>query len=69
MIAADTLERKDLIFTYKGTVYPTALCTPEVFKAIESFETRRDDVILGGFPKSGMFCLLLWGPSSRIQVV
>ncbi|KAM8809414.1 sulfotransferase 6B1-like [Eudromia elegans] len=53
MIAADTLERKDLIFTYKGTVYPTTLCTPEIFKAMESFEARRDDVILAGFPKSG----------------
>ncbi|XP_025940879.1 sulfotransferase 6B1-like [Apteryx rowi] len=53
MIAADTLERKDLIFTYKGTVYPTTLCTAEIFKAMESFEARRDDVILAGFPKSG----------------
>lgn len=51
MIAADRLEHKNLIFTYRGTVYPTTLCTPEIFKAMESSEARRDDVILASFPK------------------
>ncbi|KAK4824647.1 hypothetical protein QYF61_016953, partial [Mycteria americana] len=55
MIAADRLEHKDLIFTYGGTVYPAALCTPEIFKAMESFEAKRDDVILASFPKLRMF--------------
>lgn len=44
MIAADTLEHKDLTCTYGMTAYPTTLCTPEIFKAMESSETRRDDV-------------------------
>uniref|UniRef100_A0A8D2NET0 Sulfotransferase n=1 Tax=Zonotrichia albicollis TaxID=44394 RepID=A0A8D2NET0_ZONAL len=34
--------------------------TPESFKALESFEARRDDVILAGYPKSGEYILILF---------
>ncbi|XP_066034806.1 sulfotransferase 6B1-like isoform X1 [Chamaea fasciata] len=37
----------------EGTFYPTTLCSPESFKALETFEARSDDVILAGYPKSG----------------
>ncbi|KYO18735.1 hypothetical protein Y1Q_0009169 [Alligator mississippiensis] len=53
MVVADTMDREDLMFTYKGIPYPTTLCSYEVFKAMESFEARSDDMILAGFPKSG----------------
>ncbi|XP_030410131.1 sulfotransferase 6B1-like [Gopherus evgoodei] len=49
----DTMDRDDLLFSYKGILYPTTVCSPEVFKALESFEARQEDVILAGYPKSG----------------
>ncbi|XP_062980501.1 sulfotransferase 6B1-like isoform X1 [Elgaria multicarinata webbii] len=47
------MTREEMLFTYDGVVYPTALCSPEVFKALESFEAWSDDVILAGYCKSG----------------
>uniref|UniRef100_A0A8C9U3Z9 Sulfotransferase n=1 Tax=Serinus canaria TaxID=9135 RepID=A0A8C9U3Z9_SERCA len=51
--AANSMRCDELLFSYKGILYPTTLCSPETFKALESFEARRDDVILAGYPKSG----------------
>ncbi|XP_066401737.1 sulfotransferase 6B1-like [Molothrus aeneus] len=51
--AANTMHRDELLFYYKGILYPRTICSPETFKALESFEARRDDVILAGYPKSG----------------
>ncbi|XP_063009542.1 sulfotransferase 6B1-like [Melospiza melodia melodia] len=51
--AAKSMRRDELYFSYKGILYPTTVCSPENFKALESFEARRDDVILAGYPKSG----------------
>ncbi|KAM7028041.1 sulfotransferase 6B1-like [Passerculus sandwichensis] len=51
--AASSMRRDELLFSYKGILYPTTVCSPESFKALESFEARRDDVILAGYPKSG----------------
>ncbi|XP_072850123.1 sulfotransferase 6B1 [Pogona vitticeps] len=53
MEEGEKMTRGEMLFTYDGVVYPTALCSPEVFKALESFEARSDDVILAGFCKSG----------------
>ncbi|XP_042320826.1 sulfotransferase 6B1-like isoform X2 [Sceloporus undulatus] len=44
---------EDLMFSYKGILYPSTVCSPETFKALESFEARDDDVFLAGYPKSG----------------
>ncbi|XP_066479048.1 sulfotransferase 6B1-like [Tiliqua scincoides] len=44
---------EEKLFTYDGVVYPTTLCSPKVFKAMESFEARSDDVLLSGYCKSG----------------
>nr|AOY34449.1 sulfotransferase [Eremias argus] len=49
----EKMTREEMLFTYDGVVYPTALCSPEQFKALESFEARSDDVILAGYCKSG----------------
>uniref|UniRef100_A0A8C3NW74 Sulfotransferase n=1 Tax=Cyanoderma ruficeps TaxID=181631 RepID=A0A8C3NW74_9PASS len=51
--AASSMHRDELLFSYKGIPYPITVCSPEVFKALESFEARSDDVILAGYPKSG----------------
>ncbi|XP_023779444.1 sulfotransferase 6B1-like [Cyanistes caeruleus] len=51
--AASSLSHDQLLFLYNGIPYPTTFCSPEVFKALESFEARSDDVILAGYPKSG----------------
>ncbi|XP_067392000.1 sulfotransferase 6B1-like [Emydura macquarii macquarii] len=53
MAVADMMDHEDLLFSYKGILYPTTVCSPETFKALESFEARREDVILAGYPKSG----------------
>ncbi|XP_074393518.1 sulfotransferase 6B1-like isoform X1 [Zonotrichia albicollis] len=51
--AANSMHRDELLFSYKGIHYPITLCRSETFKSLESFEARRDDVILAGYPKSG----------------
>ncbi|XP_054830209.1 sulfotransferase 6B1-like [Eublepharis macularius] len=53
MEEGEKMTREEMLFTYDGVVYPTALCSPEVFKALESFEARSDDVMLAGYCKSG----------------
>lgn len=49
---------EEKLFTYNGVVYPTTLCSPEVFKAMESFEARSNDVLLAGYCKSGGYHFL-----------
>lgn len=58
IVVGNTMDRDELLFSYKGILYPVALCSLEVFRAMESFEARSDDVILAGYPKSGEYCLL-----------
>nr|XP_033792924.1 sulfotransferase 6B1-like [Geotrypetes seraphini] len=43
----------DLLFTYKGVLYPSVLCSPETFQKLEGFEARKDDVMLIAYPKCG----------------
>ncbi|XP_062981734.1 sulfotransferase 6B1-like [Elgaria multicarinata webbii] len=47
------LPPEELMFSYKGILYPATVCSPDIFKALESFEARSDDVFLAGYPKSG----------------
>ncbi|TRZ05472.1 hypothetical protein HGM15179_021635 [Zosterops borbonicus] len=53
LAAASSMHRDELLFSYKGILYPSTACSPELFKALESFEARSDDVVLAGYPKSG----------------
>ncbi|KAM6083539.1 sulfotransferase 6B1-like [Chlamydotis macqueenii] len=53
LATADTMDRDELLFSYKGVLYPVTFCSPEVFRAMESLEARSDDIILAGYPKSG----------------
>ncbi|CAM5101869.1 unnamed protein product, partial [Eretmochelys imbricata] len=48
----DTMDHEDLLFSYNGLLYPTTVCSPEIVKALESFEARQEDVILAGYPKT-----------------
>ncbi|KAM9563835.1 sulfotransferase 6B1-like [Guaruba guarouba] len=53
MVAANTMDRDKLLFSYKGILYPATFCSPEVFRAMDFLEARSDDIILAGYPKSG----------------
>ncbi|XP_065445024.1 sulfotransferase 6B1-like [Chrysemys picta bellii] len=44
---------ENLLFSYKGILYPATLCSPETFQVLDSFEARSDDVILVAYPKNG----------------
>ncbi|KAJ6664609.1 hypothetical protein lerEdw1_006182 [Lerista edwardsae] len=52
MAKGEKIPPEELMFSYKGILYPTTVCSPETFKALESFEARSDDVFLAGYPKS-----------------
>lgn len=52
---------EELMFSYQGILYPATVCNPEVFKALESFEARDDDVFLAGYPKSGKLTCVYCG--------
>lgn len=47
---------EDLLISYEGVLYPANFCSPENFKALQSFEARNDDIILAGYPKTGEYC-------------
>ncbi|XP_077781938.1 sulfotransferase 6B1-like isoform X2 [Podarcis muralis] len=49
----EKLAPEDKLFTYKGILYPLAVCKLENFQALETFGARMDDVILVGYPKTG----------------
>ncbi|XP_066479059.1 sulfotransferase 6B1-like [Tiliqua scincoides] len=53
MVDGANMRKEDTYFSYKGVLYPTALCNPETLQALESFEARMDDVVLAGYPKTG----------------
>ncbi|XP_009889763.1 PREDICTED: sulfotransferase 6B1-like [Charadrius vociferus] len=44
---------EDMLFSYRGILYPATLSSRETLEALKSFETRNDDVILAGYPKTG----------------
>ncbi|XP_078511821.1 sulfotransferase 6B1-like [Lissotriton helveticus] len=44
---------EELLFTYKGVVYPSMLCSPETFQALDAFQLRADDLLLVSYLKCG----------------
>ncbi|XP_074434359.1 sulfotransferase 6B1-like [Larus michahellis] len=44
---------ESMLFSYRGILYPATVSSPETLEALKSFETRSDDVILAGYPKTG----------------
>ncbi|XP_053139150.1 sulfotransferase 6B1-like isoform X2 [Hemicordylus capensis] len=47
------LTPEESYFSYKGVLYPISVYSQETFQALETFEARKDDVILAGYPKTG----------------
>ncbi|XP_078511818.1 sulfotransferase 6B1-like [Lissotriton helveticus] len=43
----------ELLFTHKGLLYPSSMCSPETFQALEAFQLRADDLLLTAYPKCG----------------
>ncbi|XP_069486782.1 sulfotransferase 6B1 isoform X2 [Ambystoma mexicanum] len=50
---ADAALSSELLFTYRGALYPKMRCSPETFQVLENFVARRDDVMLVSYPKCG----------------
>lgn len=50
---SDKMAPEDMLFSYRGILYPATVSSPETLEALKSFEARSDDVILVGYPKSG----------------
>ncbi|XP_029450298.1 sulfotransferase 6B1-like [Rhinatrema bivittatum] len=53
MLTAKDKAPGDLLFTYKGVLYPSIFCSPETFQKLENFEARKDDLMLIAYPKCG----------------
>ncbi|XP_078532584.1 sulfotransferase 6B1-like isoform X2 [Lissotriton helveticus] len=51
--AAEEKRPEDLLFTYKGVLYPSIVCSPETFKALETFQMREGDLLAVSYPKCG----------------
>ncbi|XP_041280141.1 sulfotransferase 6B1-like [Onychostruthus taczanowskii] len=49
----DRMTPEDMLFSYRGILYPVTISSPQTLEALKSFEARSDDVILVGYPKSG----------------
>ncbi|XP_018412857.1 PREDICTED: sulfotransferase 6B1-like [Nanorana parkeri] len=44
---------EDLLFNYKDVLYPSTICSKEMFEALETFEARDDDLMIVTYPKCG----------------
>ncbi|XP_042335461.1 sulfotransferase 6B1-like [Sceloporus undulatus] len=45
--------KNELMFSYKGVLYPRRLCCAETFEALETMKVRKDDVLIAAYPKCG----------------
>ncbi|XP_060611070.2 sulfotransferase 6B1 [Anolis sagrei] len=52
------LDMNELLFSYRGTLYPSTVCSAEMFQALETFESRIDDLVLVSYPKCGIHWLI-----------
>ncbi|NXW61817.1 ST6B1 Sulfotransferase, partial [Eurystomus gularis] len=55
---SEGLTLKDLLFSYRGTLYPVTTCSVETFQALENLEAGRDDTVLVSYPKCGVNWLI-----------
>lgn len=53
-------KNEELLFTYRGVLYPSIVCSAGAFAALETMEARKDDVLIVAYPKCGE-CPLLRG--------
>ncbi|KAH0622566.1 hypothetical protein JD844_024971 [Phrynosoma platyrhinos] len=47
--------KNELLFSYRGVLYPQRLCCAETFEALETMEVRNDDVLIVAYPKCGEY--------------
>uniref|UniRef100_A0A8C5QTY8 Sulfotransferase n=1 Tax=Leptobrachium leishanense TaxID=445787 RepID=A0A8C5QTY8_9ANUR len=50
---AINLSKEDMLFNYKGVLYPTYLSSIETFQALQTLEARADDMVIVTYPKCG----------------
>ncbi|KAJ1204780.1 hypothetical protein NDU88_000218 [Pleurodeles waltl] len=53
LTAAAVKRPEELLFTYKGVLYPSVVCNPETFEALDAFEMKEEDLLLVSYPKCG----------------
>ncbi|XP_061480710.1 sulfotransferase 6B1-like [Rhineura floridana] len=46
-------ENEELLFTFRGVLYPNRLCSAKTFEALETMEARKDDILIVAYPKCG----------------
>ncbi|KAJ7342299.1 hypothetical protein JRQ81_010044 [Phrynocephalus forsythii] len=46
-------QNEELMFTYKGVLYPSRLCSAKTFEALETMDARKDDMLIATYPKCG----------------
>uniref|UniRef100_A0A670HNH6 Sulfotransferase n=1 Tax=Podarcis muralis TaxID=64176 RepID=A0A670HNH6_PODMU len=59
-------ENEELLFTYRGVLYPKLVCSPGTFEALETMEARKDDKLIVAYPKCGEYPDMDKQPSPRI---
>ncbi|XP_053565241.1 sulfotransferase 6B1 [Bombina bombina] len=56
--AARQMSEDDLLFNYNGVLYPSSICYKDTFKMMDTFEVRKDDVLMTSYPKTGTIWIL-----------
>ncbi|XP_078085672.1 sulfotransferase 6B1 [Mustelus asterias] len=66
---ASKLRPEEMMFRYKGLLYPTVLSSVETLQAMDRFEARPEDMIITSYPKCGFNWVnqLLWDIASTNQ--
>ncbi|XP_063297404.1 sulfotransferase 6B1-like [Pelobates fuscus] len=54
-VAGDASKKsaEELLFRYKGVLYPIYICSEATFQAVQSLEAREDDMFIATYPKCG----------------
>uniref|UniRef100_A0A670HLK3 Sulfotransferase n=1 Tax=Podarcis muralis TaxID=64176 RepID=A0A670HLK3_PODMU len=53
LATTQTKENEELLFTFRGVLYPKRLCSLETFEAVAAMEARKDDRLIVAYPKCG----------------
>uniref|UniRef100_A0A803TK15 Sulfotransferase n=1 Tax=Anolis carolinensis TaxID=28377 RepID=A0A803TK15_ANOCA len=43
--------KDELLFSFRGVLYPTSVCNAEAFEALVTMEARKDDILITAYPK------------------
>ncbi|KAM5165229.1 sulfotransferase 6B1-like [Mantella aurantiaca] len=53
MYSVSKTSAKELLFNYKEVLYPSTVCSKELFEALEKFDARESDLLVATYPKCG----------------